>query len=255
VPGHRHRDRDGQEGPARLTGGGDEEAIARGIFDTYQTTNLRYSQLAPLDMYKEVNTGTTCRRRSSCTPTDGDAYKFLFMAKGGGSANKSYLYQETKALLNPKSLLAFVESKAAQPRHRRLPAVPPRGRHRRHLGRVRAQDRQARQRALPRHLPTEGNKLGHGFRDLELEAAGPRAVARTGIGAQFGGKYFCHDVRVIRLPRHGASCPVGIAVSCSADRQASGKITRTACSSSSSSATPRTTCPRSDATTSSAGEW
>lgn len=216
----------GKKGQYVFTGGGDEEAIARGVFDTYHTSNLRYSQMAPLDMYKEVNTGNNLPAQIEIFATDGDAYKFLFMAKGGGSANKSYLYQETKALLNPESLLAFVDAKM---RSLGTSACPPY-----HLavvigGTSAEQTLKVAKLASARYLdslPTEGNKLGRGFRDHELEGKILELAQKTGIGAQFGGKYFCHDVRVIRLPRHGASCPVGIAVSCSADRQALGKITR-----------------------------
>ncbi|HEY6559772.1 MAG TPA: fumarate hydratase [Polyangiaceae bacterium] len=216
----------GKKGQYVVTGGGDEAAIARGVFDTYLTSNLRYSQMAPLDMYKEVNTGNNLPAQIEIFAIDGDAYKFLFMAKGGGSANKSYLYQETKALLNPQSLLAFVEQKL---RGLGTAACPPY-----HLavvigGTSAEYALKAAKLASARYLdslPSEGNALGRGFRDVELEGKIFELAQRTGIGAQFGGKYFCHDVRVIRLPRHGASCPVGIAVSCSADRQALGKITR-----------------------------
>ncbi len=216
----------GKKGQYVFTGGGDEEAIARGIYDTYETDNLRYSQLAPLDMYKEVNTGNNLPAQIELYATDGDAYKFLFMAKGGGSANKSYLYQETKALLNPESLLAFVDQKM---RSLGTAACPPY-----HLalvigGTSAEYALKVAKLASARYLdtlPAEGNKLGRGFRDRELEQKVLEVAQRTAIGAQFGGKYFCHDVRVIRLPRHGASCPVAIAVSCSADRQALGKITR-----------------------------
>ena len=216
----------GKKGQYVITGGGDEQAIARGVFDTYQTSNLRYSQTAPLDMYKEVNTNNNLPAQIEIFATDGDAYKFLFMAKGGGSANKSYLYQETKALLNPESLLSFVEAKA---RSLGTAACPPY-----HLavvigGTSAEATLKTAKLASARYLdtlPTSGNKLGRGFRDVELEQKILEITRRTGIGAQFGGKYFCHDVRVIRLPRHGASCPVGIAVSCSADRQALGKITK-----------------------------
>ena len=216
----------GKKGQLVFTGGGDEAAIARGVFDTYLTANLRYSQLAPLDMYKEVNTGNNLPAQIEIFATDGDAYKFLFMAKGGGSANKSYLYQETKALLNPDSLLAFVEQKV---RSLGTAACPPY-----HLaivvgGTSAEYALKTAKLASARYLdtlPTEGNKLGRGFRDVALEAQILEITRRTSIGAQFGGKYFCHDVRVIRLPRHGASCPVAIAVSCSADRQAKAKITR-----------------------------
>jgi fumarate hydratase, class I len=216
----------GKKGQLVFTGGGDEEAIARGVFDTYQTSNLRYSQMAPLDMYREKNTGNNLPAQIEIFATDGDAYKLLFMAKGGGSANKSYLYQETKALLNPDSLLAFIEAKM---RSLGTAACPPY-----HLaivigGTSAEQTLKVAKLASARYLdtlPAEGNDLGRGFRDRDLEQKVLELSRSTGIGAQFGGKYFCHDVRVIRLPRHGASCPVGIAVSCSADRQAMGKITR-----------------------------
>ncbi|QRK11839.1 fumarate hydratase [Archangium violaceum] len=216
----------GKKGQYVMTGGGDEAAISRGVFDTYRTANLRYSQMAPLDMYKEVNTNNNLPAQIELYATDGDAYKFLFMAKGGGSANKSYLFQETKAVLNPQSLLTFLESKI---RSLGTAACPPY-----HLaivvGGTSAEfalktAKYASARYLDT-LPTEGNSLGRGFRDVALEQEVLKLTQRTGIGAQFGGKYFCHDVRVIRLPRHGASCPVAIAVSCSADRQALGKITR-----------------------------
>jgi fumarate hydratase class I len=216
----------GKKGQYVVTGGGDEAAIARGIYDTYKTANLRYSQMAPLDMYKEVNTGNNLPAQIELYATDGDAYKFLFMAKGGGSANKSYLFQETKALLNPASLLAFVEQKL---RGLGTAACPPY-----HLavvigGTSAEHTLKTAKLASARYLdslPRDGNALGRGFRDVELEQKILEIAQRTGIGAQFGGKYFCHDVRVIRLPRHGASCPVAIAVSCSADRQATGKITK-----------------------------
>ncbi|GHG91665.1 fumarate hydratase [Comamonas sp. JC664] len=216
----------GKKGQYVITGGNDEEAISRGVFDTYRTSNLRYSQMAPLDMYKEVNTGNNLPAQIELYATDGDAYKFLFMAKGGGSANKSYLYQETKALLNPQSLLSFVDAKI---RSLGTAACPPY-----HLaivigGTSAEYALKTAKYASARYLdslPTEGNNLGRGFRDVGLEQEILKLTQRTGIGAQFGGKYFCHDVRVIRLPRHGASCPVAIAVSCSADRQILGKITK-----------------------------
>ncbi|ATB47498.1 fumarate hydratase [Corallococcus macrosporus] len=216
----------GKKGQYVITGGNDEEAISRGVFDTYQTSNLRYSQMAPLDMYKEVNTGNNLPAQIELYATDGDAYKFLFMAKGGGSANKSYLFQETKALLNPQSLLSFVDAKI---RSLGTAACPPY-----HLaivigGTSAEYALKTAKYASARYLdslPTEGNTLGRGFRDVALEQEILKLTQRTGIGAQFGGKYFCHDVRVIRLPRHGASCPVAIAVSCSADRQILGKITQ-----------------------------
>jgi fumarate hydratase, class I len=215
----------GKKGQFVFTGGGDEEAIAHGIYDTYQTSNLRYSQMAPLDMYTETNTGTNLPAEIKISATDGDAYKFLFMAKGGGSANKSFLYQETKALLNESTLLPWIFDKmqslgtsACPPYH--LAVV---------IGGTSAElavetAKLASARYLD-SLPTTGSEAGHAFRDLDLEQQVLKLSQTTGIGAQFGGKYFCHDVRVIRLPRHGASCPVSIAVSCSADRQALGKIT------------------------------
>ncbi len=216
----------GKKGQFVLTDFDDEEAIARGVFDTYQTSNLRYSQLAPLSMYEEVNTGNNLPAQIELYATTGDEYDFLFMAKGGGSANKSYLYQETKALLNPKSLAAFVDAKI---RTLGTAACPPY-----HLaivvgGTSAEYALKVAKYASARYLdtlPTKGSKLGHAFRDVAFEQEVLEISRRTGIGAQFGGKYFCHDVRVIRLPRHGASCPVAIAVSCSADRQAFAKITK-----------------------------
>ena len=205
--------------------GGDEEAIARGVYNTYLTSNLRYSQMAPITMYDEVNTGNNLPAEIKISAIDGAAYKFLFIAKGGGSANKSYLFQETKALLNEKTLLPWLFEKmktlgtaACPPYH--LAVV---------IGGTSAEFAvETAKLASTKYLdtlPTQGSKLGHAFRDIELEAKVLQLAQQTGIGAQFGGKYFCHDVRVIRLPRHGASCPVGMAVSCSADRQALGKIT------------------------------
>lgn len=216
----------GKKGQYVFTGGGDEAAIAEGIRDAYQTGNLRYSQMAPLDMYREVNTGTNLPAQIEIFATDGAAYKFLFMAKGGGSANKSFLYQETKARLNPEALLSFLEEKM---RSLGTAACPPY-----HLavvvgGTSAEYTLKVAKLASARYLdglPTEGSRLGHALRDPDLEARLFEVSQRTGIGAQFGGKYFCHDVRVVRLPRHGASCPIAIAVSCSADRQALGKITR-----------------------------
>jgi fumarate hydratase class I len=214
-----------KKGQFVLTGGGDEAAIARGVFDTYERDNLRYSQMAPLTMWDEVNTRTNLPAEIKISAVDGDAYKFLFMAKGGGSANKSYLFQETKALLNPAGLARFLDEKlralgtaACPPYH--LAVV---------IGGTSAEFAvETAKLASTRYLdslPVAGSELGHGFRDLELEAEILAQVQAFGIGAQFGGKYFCHDVRVIRLPRHGASCPVAIAVSCSADRQVLAKIT------------------------------
>jgi fumarate hydratase class I len=216
----------GKKGQQVWTGGDDEAAIARGIYDTYTQTNLRYSQLAPLTTYDEANTGTNLPAQIEIYATPGDEYHFLFITKGGGSANKSFLYQETKALLNPKSLLAFLDEKI---RTLGTAACPPY-----HLavvigGTSAEMTLKTVKLASCRYLddlPTQGNKLGHAIRDPELEGQILKLAQETHIGAQFGGKYFCHDVRVIRLPRHGASCPVGIGVSCSADRQAKAKITR-----------------------------
>jgi fumarate hydratase class I len=216
----------GKKGQFVFTGGGDEEAIARGVFDTYQSANLRYSQLAPLTTWDEVNTGTNLPAQIEIYATDDDEYHLLFMAKGGGSANKSLLFQETKAVLNEASMMKFLGEKI---RSLGTAACPPY-----HLaiviGGTSAEyalkvAKLASARALDT-LPTRGSKLGHAIRDPELEAKVWKLTVDTGIGAQFGGKYFCHDVRVIRLPRHGASCPVALAVSCSADRQAWGKITK-----------------------------
>jgi fumarate hydratase, class I len=216
----------GKRGQQVLTDGRDEEHIARGVYDAYTKLNLRYSQLAPLTMWEEKNTGSNLPAQIELYATDGDAYKFLFMAKGGGSANKSYLYQETKAVLSPAAMARFLEEKI---RSLGTAACPPY-----HLaivvGGTSAEfalktAKYASARYLDT-LPTAGSAAAHGFRDAELEQQVLEITRRAGIGAQFGGKYFCHDVRVIRLPRHGASCPVAIAVSCSADRQALGKITR-----------------------------
>ena len=216
----------GKKGQFVVTGGGDEEAIARGVFNTYQTSNLRYSQMAPITMYEEKNTGNNLPAEIKIASVDGDSYKFLFMAKGGGSANKSYLFQETKALLNEKALLPWVFEKmitlgtaACPPYH--LAIV---------IGGTSAEQAVETAKLASAHyldsLPTQGSELGHAFRDLDLEQKVLKLSQETGIGAQFGGKYFCHDVRIVRLPRHGASCPVSFAVSCSADRQVLGKITR-----------------------------
>ena len=215
-----------KKGQFVVTGGGDEAAISRGVYDTYLTSNLRYSQLAPLSMFEEVNTNTNLPAEIKISAVDGDEYKFLFIAKGGGSANKSYLFQETKALLNEKTLLPWLFEKmktlgtaACPPYH--LAVV---------IGGTSAEYAVEVAKLASTHyldsLPTAGSRAGHGFRDTDLEAKVLKLAQQTGIGAQFGGKYFCHDVRVIRLPRHGASCPVAMAVSCSADRQALGKITR-----------------------------
>ena len=208
-----------------FTGLDDAEAISRGIYDIYQRRNLRYSQVAPLDMYKEKNTGTNLPAQIEIYAEPGDEYELLFVAKGGGSANKTFLYQETKALLNLESLLNFVAEKilmlgtsACPPYHLALVVGGPSAEFT--LKTVKL----ASARYLDQ-LPTSGNEGGRAFRDAALEAEIQRLCNETGIGAQFGGKYFAHDVRVIRLPRHGASCPVGLGVSCSADRQILGKIT------------------------------
>ncbi|MDM7946652.1 MAG: fumarate hydratase [Oceanibaculum nanhaiense] len=216
----------GKKGQKVWTGGGDEAAIARGVFKTYTETNLRYSQLAPLSMFKEKNTGSNLPAQIEIYATEGDAYKFLFMAKGGGSANKAFLYQQTPAVLNPEKLYGFLEEKiktlgtaACPPYH--LAIV---------IGGTSAElNMKTVKLASARYLdglPTQGSETGHAFRDLEAEAKVLEMTRQMGIGAQFGGKYFCHDVRVIRLPRHGASVPIGLGVSCSADRQAVGKITK-----------------------------
>jgi fumarate hydratase class I len=216
----------GKRGQQVLTRGRDEEHIARGVYDAYTTLNLRYSQLAPLTMWDERNTGSNLPAQIELQATDGAEYRFLFMAKGGGSANKSYLYQETKAILNPQRMAAFLDEKL---RALGTAACPPY-----HLavvvGGTSAEfalktAKYASGKYLD-SLPTSGTMGAHGFRDVEFEQAVLEITRRSGIGAQFGGKFFCHDVRVVRLPRHGASCPVAIAVSCSADRQALGKITR-----------------------------
>ncbi|MFC5182021.1 fumarate hydratase [Actinomadura harenae] len=215
----------GKRGQNVLTSGRDEEAISRGVYDAYTKLNLRYSQMAPVTMWDEKNTGNNLPAQVELYATDGDAYKFLFMAKGGGSANKSFLFQETKAVLNPKRMMSFLEEKI---RSLGTAACPPY-----HLaivvGGTSAEYALKTAKYASAHyldtMPTEGSPLGNGFRDVELEQQVFELTQKLGIGAQFGGKYFCHDVRVIRLPRHGASCPVAIAVSCSADRQVLGKIT------------------------------
>jgi fumarate hydratase class I len=219
----------GKKSEAVLTGAEDGEAISRGVYDAYTKLNLRYSQLAPLTTYEEKNTGTNLPAQieiySTAEGPKGPEYKFLFMAKGGGSANKSFLFQETKAILNPKRMLSFLDEKI---RSLGTAACPPY-----HLavviGGTSAEFALKTAKYASAHyldnLPTEGSMSAHGFRDLELEEEVFKLTQSFGIGAQFGGKYFCHDVRVVRLPRHGASCPVAIAVSCSADRQALGKIT------------------------------
>ncbi len=215
----------GKRGGQVLTDGRDEEHLARGVYDAYTSLNLRYSQLAPLTMYSERNTGSNLPAQIELYAAPGAQYKFLLMAKGGGSANKSFLFQETKAVLNEAAMLAFLEERI---RALGTAACPPY-----HLaivvgGTSAEYALKTAKYASARYLdtlPRRGSALGHGFRDPDLERQVLEITRRLGIGAQFGGKYFCHDVRVIRLPRHGASCPVAIAVSCSADRQALAKIT------------------------------
>ena len=216
----------GYKGQQVFTIGHDAEALSRGIYEAYAQRHLRYSQMAPLDLYTEKNTGTNLPAQIELYAESGAAYRFLFIAKGGGSANKTFLYQETKALLNPNSLRSFVTEKirtlgtsACPPYHLALV-----------IGGTSAEFTLKTVKLASCHylddLPTSGNHLGRAFRDLDFEKELFRLCAETGIGAQFGGKYFAHDVRVIRLPRHGASCPVGLGVSCSADRQILGKITK-----------------------------
>ena len=216
----------GKKGQQVWTDGDDEAALAAGVLKTYTEANLRYSQLAPLSMYEEVNTGNNLPAQIDLYTTQGDAYKFMFVAKGGGSANKSFLYQQTPATLHPQKLITFLKDQilllgtaACPPYH--LAIV---------VGGTSAEMNLRTVKLASTHyldgLPTQGNKFGQAFRDLEMEAEILAATREMGIGAQFGGKYFCHDIRVIRLPRHGASLPVGIGVSCSADRQVLGKITR-----------------------------
>ena len=216
----------GKKGERVFTGADDERAISMGVAETYLKHNLRYSQMAPLDMFDEKNTGTNLPAQVEIYATPGDAYKFLFIQKGGGSANKSFLFQQTKAVLNPKSLIEFLD---VQLRTLGTAACPPY-----HLavvvgGTSAELTMKTVKLASTKYLdglPTAGSESGHAFRDLEMEQEILQLTQSMGIGAQFGGKYFCHDVRVIRLPRHGASCPIGVGVSCSADRQALGKITR-----------------------------
>jgi fumarate hydratase class I len=215
----------GKKGEQVLTGGTDEIAISRGIYDAYTQLNLRYSQMAPLTTWDEKNTGSNLPAQIELYATGGDEYELLFMAKGGGSANKSLLFQETRALLSPTKLAAWLDEKlrtlgtaACPPYHLALVLGGPSAEFALKTAKY------ASARYLDT-LPTAGSELGHGFRDVELEAEVLKLTQAFGIGAQFGGKYFCHDVRVIRLPRHGASLPVAMAVSCSADRQALAKIT------------------------------
>jgi len=216
----------GKKGQQVWTGSGDAKAISDAVGKVYTDLNLRYSQNSALDMFEEVNTGNNLPAQIDLYATEGDAYKFQFVAKGGGSANKTFLYQQTKALLNPAGLEKFLSEQiktlgtaACPPYH--LAIV---------IGGTSAETCLKTVKMASTHyydnLPTEGGKFGQAFRDVELEKQVHEMTQKFGIGAQFGGKYFCHDVRVIRLPRHGASCPVAIGVSCSADRQCLGKITR-----------------------------
>lgn len=216
----------GKKGQQVWTGGGDEEALSLGVYKTHTEENLRYSQNAPLDMYKEVNTGCNLPAQIDLYAVDGMEYKFLFVAKGGGSANKTYLFQETKALLNPDTLVKFLVEKmktlgtaACPPYH--IAFV---------IGGTSAETNLKTVKLASTkyydNLPTSGNEYGRAFRDVELEKVVLKAAQESGIGAQFGGKYFAHDVRIIRMPRHGASCPVGMGVSCSADRNIKAKITK-----------------------------
>ncbi|MFH0730735.1 MAG: fumarate hydratase [Pseudomonadota bacterium] len=215
----------GKKGENVRTGGGDEAALSKGVFNVYTRLNLRYSQNAPLTLFEEKNTGCNLPAQIDLHAVDGDAYSFLFIAKGGGSANKTYLYQETKAVLTPERLMGFITTKmktlgtaACPPYH--LAIV---------IGGTSAEMTLKTVKLASAGyldaLPTRGNALGHAFRDIGMEAAVLEISRSLGVGAQFGGKYFCHDVRVIRLPRHGASCPIGLGVSCSADRNIKAKIT------------------------------
>lgn len=216
----------GKKGQRVWTGGGDDAALSQGVYNTYIEDNLRYSQNAALDMYKEVNTGTNLPAQIDLYSVDGDEYKFLCMAKGGGSANKTYLYQETKALITPAKLKNYLVEKM---RSLGTAACPPY-----HIafvigGTSAESTLKTVKLASTRYydgLPTEGNEHGQAFRDVQLEQALLQEAQNLGLGAQFGGKYFAHDIRVIRLPRHGASCPVGMGVSCSADRNIKAKINR-----------------------------
>ena len=216
----------GKKGNCVWTEGDDEAALSQGIARAYAQTNLRYSQMAPLDMFQEQNTKTNLPAQIEIFAEKGDAYKLMFMAKGGGSANKSYLFQETKALLNPERLRDFIDEKmrmlgtaACPPYHLAIVIGGTSAEHTLKMAKL------ASTRYLD-SLPTQGSEHGQAFRDLEMEVEVLEMSRQLGIGAQFGGRYFCHDVRIVRMPRHGASCPVGIAVSCSADRQALAKITR-----------------------------
>jgi fumarate hydratase, class I len=216
----------GKRGQYVMTDGNDEEHLSKGVYNAYTENNLRYSQVAPIDMYKEANTKTNLPAQFDIYATKGNEYHFQFIAKGGGSANKTFLFQQTKALLNPKSLEAFFEenikligTSACPPYHLALV-----------IGGLSAEmTLKTVKLASTKYydtLPTSGNEHGRAFRCIETENLVHKMTQKMGIGAQFGGKYFCHDVRVIRLPRHGASCPVGMGVSCSADRQIKAKVTK-----------------------------
>lgn len=216
----------GEKGQNVYTGCDDEEMLSHGVYDTYTTDNLRYSQNAPLTMYDEVNTGCNLPAQIDIHASEGDEYKFVFVAKGGGSANKTYLYQETKAIINPKTLVPFLVEKM---KTLGTAACPPY-----HIafvigGTSAEKNLETVKKASIKYydnLPTTGNEYGRAFRDVELENELKKAAEEIGLGAQFGGKYFAHDIRVIRLPRHGASCPIGMGVSCSADRNVLAKINR-----------------------------
>ena len=217
-----------QERAAKLeTGGRMRQALSRGVYKTYtKKNNLRYSQTVALDVYREVNSGTNLPAQIDIQAVDGDSYKFLFMAKGGGSANKTSLFLEDKGAAGPGQPSAIPGWQDEAPRHRGLLAVSHCGCRRWYQCRRLPEGGQARLGEVLRRASHQGNEHGQGFRDLELEQKLLDAAYKLGIGAQFGGKYFAHDVRVIRLPRHGASCPVGMGVSCSADRNVKAKITR-----------------------------
>lgn len=215
----------GKKGENVFTGANDSEALSKGIYDTYQECNLRYSQVVPFSMTEEKNSGTNLPAQIDLYATQGDKYEFLFLTKGGGSANKTFLYQQTKALLTDEGLTQFIKEKikdlgtsACPPYH--LAVV---------IGGTSAEANLATVKKASAHyydnLPTAGNEGGQAFRDLEWEEKITKICHEYGVGAQFGGKYFVHDVRIIRLPRHAASCPVGIGVSCSADRNIKAKIT------------------------------
>lgn len=216
----------GEKGQMVFTGCDDAEKISRGVYDTYTTDNLRYSQNAPLTMYDEVNTGCNLPAQIDIHASEGNEYHFVFVAKGGGSANKTYLYQETKAIINPKTLVPFLVEKM---KSLGTAACPPY-----HIafvigGTSAEKNLETVKKASIKYydnLPTTGNEYGRAFRDIELEKELKKASEQIGLGAQFGGKSFAHDIRVIRLPRHGASCPIGMGVSCSADRNVKAKINK-----------------------------